>query len=278
MPPSRRVPRIAATSSLRVGVVLGPLLGLLLGFGLTLCLAASRTAAEEAPDPAVGRPPFPLYLGLPVEPVRGVTRVEGAHASVVLPHALQGDVVQHAFVVTNDGPAPMQLSRVKACEGCILEGYAREIAPGRSGRIEVLILTDSLGGQTVHGTVRAETSDPQRPVLDIEATLPVDEFARVEPYRVWLTGTAGEKVVARCLIVPNEAYPFEITGIKTRKGTWFELSRAATTFEGRPAWEITLTNTRTRPGPYQDVLYVQTTHPRRPELKVRVEGRIEPSP
>jgi len=185
-------------------------------------------------------------------------------------------VVQHAFVVSNDGPAPMQLTRVRACEGCILEGYAREIGPGQSGRIEILILTDSLGGQTVHGTVRAETSDPQRPVLEIEVTLPVDEFARVEPYRVWLTGTAGETIVARCLIVPNEAYPFEITGIKARKGAWFELSRTATTFEGRPAWEITLTNTRTRPGPYQDVLFIQTTHPRRPELKVRVEGRIEP--
>ena len=36
-------------------------------------------------------------------------------------------------------------------------------------------------------------------------------------------------------------------------------------------------NTRTKPGPYQDVLFVQTDHPERPEFRIRVEGRLEPS-
>lgn len=274
MPPSSRTRRIAAASSLLVGLGFG--LGLV--FGLGCDLAATTTSSESGADAAGVRPPFPMYLGLPVEPVRGTTPVSGTHASVALPDALQGDAVQHAFVIENEGSEPLRLTRVTACEGCILEGYTREIAPGSSGRIEILILTDSMGGQTVKGTVRAETSDPKRPVLEIAVSLPVREFALVEPYRVWLRGTVGEAIVAKCLVVPNEAYPFEITEIKTRKGAWFTLSHAATMHEGRPAWEITLTNTRTRPGPYQDVLFIQTTHPARPELKVRVEGRIEAQP
>ena len=94
---------------------------------------------------------------------------------------------------------------------------------------------------------------------------------------MWLRGSASaaEPVTATCLVVPNEAYPFSITGIRTRRGVWFEHSLAEVEHAGRRAYEITLENTRTKPGPYQDVLFVQTDHPERPELRIRVEGRIE---
>ena len=248
-----------------------------------LILLGSWASPARATDAGTGdggavSPSFPMYLGMPVEPVRGQTVIEGARTQVVLDPALQGDEVHHAFVIRNDGAGAMTLTNVKACKGCILDGYNSEIGPGRTGAISIVIPTDPLGGQTLRGTVRAETSDPARPLLEIDVMLPVVEFARLEPYRVWLKGRVGDPIVATCIVVPSADYPFEISGIKTRKGAWFDLAYGPTTHEGRPAYEITLTNTRTRPGPYQDVLFIQTTHPARPELKVRVEGRLEAQP
>jgi hypothetical protein len=182
--------------------------------------------------------------------------------------------VQHDLLIPNDGDETIELTRVTACKGCILDGHTKEIAPGGRGRVSLLLLTDSLGGQAIDGTVLIETSDPDRPRIDVDVTMAVKEFASLAPYRVWLQGKAGEPIVAKCLVVPNADYPFNITDIKPRKGAWFDWSLAETTHEGRRAYEITLTNTRQKPGPYQDVLFVQTDHPARPEFKIRVEGRL----
>jgi len=237
---------------------------------------ASAHAAGEQGDGE--KRPYLYYTGIEREPVRGRTEVGGARASVRLDPVLQGDDVRHDFLIANPLAVPLELVDVTACSGCILLDHSRTIRPQGQGRIAILIITHSRGGETIEGTIRAETNDPGRPVIEIDVTLPVREFAALSPYRVWLEGHAGEEIVARTTVVPNDAYPFEITGVRTRRGAFFDLSWAPTTVDERPGWEITLTNTRTRPGPYQDVLYVQTDHPERPELEIRVEGRIAPAP
>lgn len=237
------------------------------------CAGVAAWAEEDAAQPP-RQPAVLYYTGIEQPPVRGRTEVAGRHAHVVLEPVLQGDVVRHDFVIPNPRPEPLVLRGVKACKGCILAGFTDEIAPNGVGRISILVVTDSVGGTTVAGTVRAETDDPARPVIEIEIELPVEEFAALDPYRVWLRGRVGEPIVGRSTIVPNDAYPFEITGIKMRKGTWLDVDWRSVDAEAGRRYEITLTNTRTRPGSYQDVLYVQTSHPRRPELKIRVEGRI----
>jgi hypothetical protein len=237
------------------------------------CMAVASWAQGE-PGEAPRQPSVLYYTGIDQPPVRGRTEVTASHARVVLEPVLQGDEVRHDFFIPNPRSEPLALRGVKACQGCILAGFTEEIAPEGFGRISILVVTDSVGGTTVAGTVRAETDDPARPVIEIEVELPVEEFAALEPYRVWLRGRAGEPIVGRSTIVPNDAYPFEITGIKMRKGTWLDVDWRTVDAEPGRRYEITLTNTRSRPGSYQDVLYVQTTHPRRPELKIRVEGRI----
>lgn len=243
----------------------------------SLCVilqGATGLSAEEAAPPPL-RPPFPLYLGQPETRLRGTTVVDGTTATVALAPALQGDVVQHDLVIPNDRAEAIELTRVTACEGCILDGYTKTIAAGGRGRVSLLLLTDALGGQTIDGTARIETTDPERPRIDVAVRLPVKEFAALDPYRVWIVGKAGEPIVATCRIVPNADYPFTITDVKPRKGAWFDWALEAITVDGRPGYEITLTSTRQKPGPYQDVLFVQTDHPARPEFKIRVEGRLE---
>ncbi|MAE95351.1 MAG: hypothetical protein CL910_11875 [Deltaproteobacteria bacterium] len=247
---------------------------------LSLLSLASPAAAQPAGAPSrgdrreMGRPPFDVYLGQKAKEVRSQSRVEGARSRHVFAPVLQGDVVRHDFLVKNDGHEPLELREVRACSGCILESHSRRIQPGLEGRISLLILTDSLGGEALAGTVTAKTSDPARPELAIDVALRVVEFAALSPYRVWLRGSVGEEIVERCVVTPNEDYPFSITDIKARKGVWFTHELRDTEVGGVPAYEITLRNTRRKPGPYQDVLFIQTDHPARPELKIRIEGRI----
>ena len=75
-------------------------------------------------------------------------------------------------------------------------------------------------------------------------------------------------------MIPNEDYPFSITGIRAGTGVWFSTDYREIEREGKQGYEITVRNTRTKIGPYHDVLFVQTDHSARPEFKIRIEGRI----
>jgi hypothetical protein len=240
----------------------------------SLALAPSAAAAPPEAPTAPGRPELPIYLGRPPPTVQSRSRVEGAHARRVFEPVLQGALVRHEFLVPNPGPEPLELSDLQACSGCIVERWSRRVAPGGEGRIALVLVTDSRGGEEIAGTLRVRTDDPQRPEIRIEVSLRVEELAEVEPYRVWLRGAPGEPIVARCRITPNERHPFRVIRVVPRRGVWFEHELRPVQHNGRRAWEILLRNTRRKPGPYQDVLFVQTDHPERPEIKVRVEGRI----
>ncbi len=222
-----------------------------------------------------GLPEFRIYNGQPPKRVVGRSEIRGARGHITLEPVLQGDVVQHEVLITNDSEAPWALSNLRMCSGCMLDGVTKTIGPGESGAIGFVIPTDALGGQIVDGTIRATTGASAPATIEIGIHLEVREFAALHPYRLWLQGTAGDSIEETVIVVPNDAYPFSIREILTRKGVWIETAVRETEHEGRRAFAIDVRNTRNKPGPYQDVLFVQTDHPERPEFRIRVEGRIE---
>lgn len=245
---------------------LSSLSGLLLATTLA-CGSEDRPAAVESRE-------LRFYAGLAVEPVHTSCFVERAHSRCELQPVLQGDVVRHDFIIRNDSGEILGIEEVRGFPGCIVESYSSRIQPGLTGRISLLFLTDSRGGEEISGRLRARTDRADFPEIAIDVSLFVKEFASLSPYRVWLRGSAGQDLAAKCIVMPNRDYPFSITGIKARKGVWFETSYREIERDGRRGYEITVRNTRSRPGPYQDVLFVQTDHPARPEFKIRIEGRI----
>jgi hypothetical protein len=215
-----------------------------------------------------------FYNGIEITPVYSSSYVEKSHSRYVFDPVLQGDIVKHDFIIKNDSKEVLELSDAEGCCGCVVESYTRKIQPGLSGQISALLLTDSRGGKEINGTIRAHTNDKDRPAITIDISCYVKEFAALHPYRIWLNGSPKEDIVEKCIVIPNENYPFNITGIKTRKGVWFEYSYKEIEKDGRKAYEITVKNKRKKPGPYQDVLFVQTDNSARPEFKIRIEGRI----
>lgn len=237
---------------------------------VALLLGLFLSVAADARDRTIS-----FYRGLETEPVYSASRVDQPHGQHQLEPALQGDTVRHDFLIGNDSKEMLELRDVQGCSGCIVESYSRSIAPGSTGKISILFLTDSRGGQEIQGTIRATTSDERRPEISIDVSLLVKEFASISPYRMWLEGSSDEEIVETCTVVPNESYPFAITGIKVRKGVWFTHSYREVETGGKRGYEITVRNTRKKAGPYQDVLFVQTDNSARPEFKIRIEGRIQ---
>ncbi len=261
---SRRIVRIAAR------VFIPCLLG--------ACFQEPAPAASDEVEAARGfeqARPFDVYRGLAPNRIYSKSRVEGAHSRHVIEPVLQGDVVHHEFLIANGSQEPIEIRRVEMCSGCMLDSYSKTIRPGLQGGISLIIPTDSLGGNEIVSAITAETSARHLPEIVIEVSLTVREFASLSPYRVWLKGSSAREIVATCVVVPSVAYPFSITGIKARKGVWFSHSYGEVERDDRKAYEITIKNTRKKAGSYQDVLFVQTDHPERPEFKIRIEGRIE---
>ena len=243
-------------------------------FCLLLIGIIAPLACNNKDSSADGKPTVNFYTGLPVEPIHSRSYVEKAHSSYLFSPVLQGDTVKHDFIVKNDSKKALELSNAEACCGSVVESYTSVIPPGQSGKISVILLTDSRGGQEISGTIRAKTNDTDRPEIKIDISLYVKEFAALRPYRIWLEGSSTEAIVETCIIVPNENYPFNITGIKTRKGVWFDYTCEEIEKDGKAAYEITVRNTRKKPGTYQDVMFIQTDNTARPEFKIRIEGRI----
>ncbi len=244
-----------------------------------LCLSgalftASLACGKEEQPAAVEDRALLFYTGLEVEPVYSRSSVDQPHSRYVFEPALQGDVVRHDFIIGNDSEEVLEIDEVRGFPGCIVESYSRKIQPGLAGKISTLMLTDSRGGEEIAGTIRARTNRDDRPEIAIDASLVVKEFASLSPYRIWLEGSASQDLVATCIVIPNQDYPFSITGIKTRKGVWFSTSYREIEREDRRGYEITVRNTRKKVGSYQDVLFVQTDHSARPDFKIRIEGRI----
>ena len=137
----------------------------LLGVLLAIQLACGK---EERLPPARDRS-LAFYTGLEVEPVYSRSFVGQAHSRHEFEPALQGDLVRHDFIIRNDSDEILEIHEVQGFPGCIVESYSRQVPPGLTGRISMLILTDSRGGEEIAGTIRARTSDADRPEITMDA-------------------------------------------------------------------------------------------------------------
>jgi len=215
-----------------------------------------------------------LYRGVSTEPIYSQSYLQENSGSYAFEAALQGDLVKHDFIIKNTANEPLELKKVKSCCGTFIENYSRKIEPGQEGRITVIMLTDRFGGRAIQGTIYATTSDSKNPEIQIQISLPVLEFAKIDPMKIILTGSFRDELSGTSTVEPAKDYPFTITGIKPRKGIDILYSFKEISQDNKKRFLVTATNKRKKSGIYRDILYVQTVNPARPEFKIRVEGYI----
>lgn len=246
----------------------------LLSAAVLVALAfASLDVKEKKKEPNQKREAR-FYTGIPESPMRSRATLE-PHATLTLPTALQGDVVDLTLIVSNPSDKPLELKNPKSCCGIIVTTLTPLILPGEEGMVKTVIMTDKLGGKTLNGYVQVETTDPNRPLLRLDASMEVTEFAALSSHKIILAGAHSDPLKGTSTITPTEAYPFTITGIKARKGLHFAYHVEEINDKEGTRYLIQVTNTRKTAGVYRDMLYLQTDNPLRPELRIRVEGHIE---
>lgn len=248
----------------------------ILCLAVVTALALSRDSGQTKRKNAEGTAPKGgFYTGAPEKKVAGVTPVDLVKGGTYrLDPALQGDMVEHFFLVRNTFKTPLSFSSMKSCCGVILTGYTQEIAPGETGRISVVIPTDKFGGKTVNGRITAVTLDPAQPDLSIGLSLDVKKLASLSQFKIVLEGSFHQALEGSSFIVPEKNHPFTVKGIKAKKGLHIVYTVKSEEKGGQKGYSVNVKNTLKKPGIYRDTLYVATDCPERPEIRVRVEGRI----
>lgn len=185
---------------------------------------------------------------------------------------MEGEEAVHTFVVENTGNAPFVIEKIKTTCGCATADYTRgEIAPGTEGEVILKLDTKGYGGLKLTKVATVVTNNPRIDPVELQMTGNVAVFAHIEPKSIKLMGSPDETVRATVKIVPTETYPFHIVGEpETLKGNC-----RCTLEEKGDVYLLTAENLVKENKIYFDTVVLKTDHPKNPEIKIRVLGKIE---
>lgn len=123
--------------------------------------------------------------------------------------------------------------------------------------------------------MRITTDDPNRLVTEVTVKGTVEQIAEVEPKRVLLEGTAGQRLTAEVAIIPNPKYPFSIKGFEIQEGRGLKCELNEPCTAGSKRCLIKVESTPSEKGRFNDTIIVQTDNALKPEIPIRVVRWIQ---
>jgi len=130
----------------------------------------------------------------------------------------------------------------------------------------------------VKKTAQVLTSDPDKPVISLHLSGPVERFALIKPAIVSLRGYAGDAIKRTVAIRPLPKYPFKITGVEAKNGSFVKFDLKDDLTSGEAGYLLTVENTKPDQGSYQDTLTLKTDSQLKPELDLPVYGFVRNRP
>ncbi len=118
------------------------------------------------------------------------------------------------------------------------------------------------------------TNDPDKPKLELEVFGNVEKFAIIKPGAVLLSGLVGKEIKVLVRIIPEDKYPFEITGTSLIRGKYVGCELREVDASEGGGYVLSVENLRNRRGRYSDLITLKTTSKIRPEIKIKVYGNI----
>ena len=184
-----------------------------------------------------------------------------------------GENVVHTYAVENRGGLPLMIMDIKTTCGCTAADYTRgSIPPGGRGEVTLQFNSSGYGGQSVTKIAYIQSNDPNSGKVPIQIMGDVVKVADINPGSINLRGFLGEEVRTVVEITPSEAFPFRIVGEpQAEKGT------CRCTIEERGGkYILTAENLVDKPMAFYDSVTLKTDRPEKPEIIIRVFGRITP--
>ncbi|HYG62702.1 MAG TPA: DUF1573 domain-containing protein [Thermoanaerobaculia bacterium] len=244
----------------------GPLKNAVLASCAALLLALSAGAAAAAGPKAVA-----------VEAIKDVG---------TLP---KGEKIVHDFVIRNEGDAVLQITEVRAACGCTVANYDKTIAPGQTGKVNVVIDTATFSGAVAKG-VTVLTNDPQTPEIELTVKAKLEPMISVKPgYARYITVQKEPKqgVIVQTLWAPDGSdfdivkvdspYPFLTTTHREAKPEERQAVEGVPADKGKQ-WrvEMTLSNETAPVGPLSDFVTVHTNHAKQKLVQIPISGFVRP--
>jgi hypothetical protein len=111
-------------------------------------------------------------------------------------------------------------------------------------------------------------------LLDLTVIGNINNFVTITPQRVILRGFAGDQIINKVQIIPEEKYPFKIVGDWEvhKKNVRYELEEVKRS--KKIEYVLTIANLKKEKGRYFDTITLKTDSKIQPEIKIRVYGNI----
>src|SRR3989454_12763025 len=179
---------------------------------------------------------------------------------------LSGAVVEHDFVLSNPGSAPMLIEKVSMTTPLLVTQMPHEVAPGAEGKIHFKLDTVNLEGE-FEGTILVFLNDPALPQASLTFAGRVVPAIELSPRPAFfVAGQRGPGNRAAIEIVNHESEPLTIEKIEhptERFTTQLE------TLKRGQRYRLTLALKPDGPGgKTSDIILMRTSSKRMPVLKV----------
>jgi hypothetical protein len=246
----------------------------------TASMAGSVTA--QTPNLAAAPAPAPTPSKAAVSQA-GKPKAVAVEASTDAGTVAKGDKVVHDFEIRNDGDVPLQITDVKPACGCTVASYDKTIAPGKTGKIHVVVDTVNFSGPTNKG-VTVYTSDSANPQIELTVHAKIEPYIAVKPgyarYMV-VRGEAQEGTIVQNLWTPDASpmdvvkvdSPFPFLTVSFRQAQEGERLAEAT---GKQ-WRVEMLLSNEAPvGPLAGYVTVHTNHAKQKLVEIPISGFVRP--
>lgn len=119
----------------------------------------------------------------------------------------QGQIVEHIFIIRNDGDQPLSVKSVRTSCGCTAAKVSsRVIQPGTSSKIKTTFNSGGFSGK-VRKTIAVATDDPKLPVTTLSLSGSVVEEITIDPrqldFGTLKAGSTKEKTITLASNIKN---------------------------------------------------------------------------
>lgn len=192
----------------------------------------------------------------------------------------QGQKIEHAFKMRNEGDAALAIREVKPACGCTIAKYDRSIAAGSTGEVRAVLSTANFSGP-IAKSITVFTSDSANPKINLVIKAVIQPQVEIKPgYARFIviegSGTESSAQTLRTADGPD----LEIRNVRSPypfvKATYRRIE--ATGSKKGSSWEVLLSLDRNSApvGPLADFVEVETNHPKQRVVKIPVSGFVRP--
>jgi hypothetical protein len=198
--------------------------------------------------------------------------------------AAKGEKVSHVFQIRNEGTATLEITEVVAACGCTVVEFDKTIAPGQTGKVNVVIDTETFAGPISKG-VTVITNDVDNPHIDLTIRTDVQPYIAAKPgYARYITVQGEEKTgsIGQTIWAPDGS-SFEVVKIDSPYPFLSTTFREAKDAERVPdatgkQWRIEMTLSNDAPvGALAEHVRIHTTHPKQKVVPIPISGFVRPA-